>query len=257
MNSSRNIVLYAVILSLSVLSCNVWGPDLEPIEGDIFFFISETHSMNYYDSIKEPDIVLNMVTEQIYGQKGSLIISRFRVTKNKIVIGIKGAQQGYLCVTGPAYAAEKLEITDGTYELKISYDGSTDFHTVTVTDSMILITEEDAVFTRPETTHIYWRYPPNSFAYKISKYPAEDDFLDSVRTRSSIEEFSFPDSGGRPLFGDISSDLRFFKYENDEDFDTIGSVLKSFTESVLTKYPEAYIGIRNWKTKNFSSYQFR
>ncbi|MBD3286098.1 hypothetical protein GF359_06260 [candidate division WOR-3 bacterium] len=210
------------------------------------------------DSIKEPDIIFSMVTENEYNYRGMLVLSRFKVTDDKIKVGIRGAILGCLCVIGPASWDTVIVIPEGTYTLEISYDGNKDSHIVTVTDTCFNIEEDEADFTKPEYP-VSRRYRPNSFTYWMSTPESiswlNQDFRDSLLTNVNLQIYVYPDSGGRPY------DYRYrdssFIYGNEEQFQQVIDILENYTDNVLADYPDVGIGIREWLNRRYHSSDFR
>jgi len=113
---------------------------------------------------------------------------------------------------------------------------------------------------------LYWRYPPNSFAYlcgtTIETSWICDDFLDSMLYHVSIIEFEFPDSGeicypraSQGHYYDMPA--RYFFYEREADFDSAGAVLKRYTEQVISQYSGVGIHLIGWNNKDYMSWLFR
>ena len=240
-----------------------------PIEGNVIFSIQEGYQD--HDSISEPSIMLSMATEEIYGCCNYSIISKITVQSNKISIDFLGIYVPEICLTafGPAGSTSFLDISNGEYPLYFSsYRSGTDRYILTVTDSSIKITEDLSQFTKPELK-LFWRYPPNSFAYLCGTTTETswicEDFLDTLLSEIDLEEFQFPDSGEIPyprssMGHDYDMPAKYFFYERDEDFDKAGVILKSYTQNVIVQYSGKWlpfgISLISWKNKKHLSWTF-
>ena len=247
------------------LSCdNSDYENLEPIEGNIIFNIQEGYRNLY--SISEPDIVLSMATEKIYPCFNWSIISETTIQGNKISINILGIYVPEMCLTalGPAKSVLFLDVPEGEYSLYFSYENVTDSYVLTITDSCVKITEDESQFTKTKFK-LFWRYPPNSFAYLCGTTKGTswicEDFLDTLLSKIHLEEFQFPDSGEIPyprssMGHHYDMPAKYFFYEKDEDFDKAGEILKSYTQNVIAQYSGVGISLINWKNKKYLSWLF-
>lgn len=263
----RTSILFLLIISLFVfLNCDIFdlGKGLKSIEGDILFNFQEGYK--HYDSICEPSILLSMMTEKIYGCCNWTIESEIEIYGNKISIAILGIYVPLICATalGPATSNTFLDITEGEYLLELSYEGITDIYKLIVTNSYIKVTEVESQFTIP-TFNLFWRYPPNSFAYICGKTHETswiyEDFIDTLLSKIDLVEFHFPDSGvicypcsSSGHHNDIPA--KYFFYDDEEYFDYAGEILESYTQGVISQYSGVGISLINWKNKKYYSWLF-
>ncbi len=144
--------------------------------------------------------MLSMATEEIYPCCNWSIKSEIAVQGNKISIDFLGIYVPEICLTalGPATSTSFLDISNREYSLYFSYRNIIDKYVLTVTDSSNKITEDVSQFTKPKFK-LFWRYPPNSFAYLCGTTTEtswiREDFLDTLLNEIDLEEFQFPDSG--------------------------------------------------------------
>lgn len=183
-----------------------------------------------------------------------------------ISIDLLGISVPEVCLTafGPARSTSYLNISIEEYLVYFSYRGVTDKYVLTVFDSSLGINEETSRFTKPELK-LFWRYPPNSFAYLCGTMNETswicDDFLDTLLGAINLEEFQFSDSGRIPYPCSSSGSyynmpVKYFYYEKEEDFDKAGEKLKSYTQNVVKPYLGIGIELINWKNKKFYSWLF-
>ncbi len=190
--------IFSIISLIAFLSCHTSNPldssenELLPVEGNIIFAIYEGYAN--YSSIESPRVVLSMVTEKIYPCYNYSIKSRVIVQSNHINITLLGIYVPKICETliGPASFSSFLDVPVGVYSLNFSFNNITDRYILTVTDSYIKVTKSGTQFTKPEF-ELYWRYPPNSFAYLCGATTATswicDDFLDTLLSKIELKEF--------------------------------------------------------------------
>jgi hypothetical protein len=258
-------LLFCAAAVVIFLRCDIFdSADIRPIEGNIIFSIKEGYET--YTSISEPRVMLSMATEKIYHCCNWSIISEITVMSNIILIDLLGIYVPELCLRafGPATSTSFLPIPNGEYSLRFMYMNHIDRYMLTVTDSFVRITEEVSSFTEPEFT-LFWRYPPNSFAYLCGTTTETswicEDFLHTLIQEIDLEEFQFPDSGEIPY--PLSSDghyydmpAKYFLYETDEDFEKAGDILQSYTETIIADYSGVGISLINWKNKEYYSWLF-
>jgi len=258
-------VLFSIAVFVFIFqSCDISNSDkLRPIEGNIIFSVQERYKD--YESISEPSIMLSMVTEKIFGCYNWSIISEITVDRNKILLDFLGIYAPKICATalGPARSTSFLNISEGEYSLYFSYRGVTDRYVLNVSDSSIKITEGVSQFTEPKFK-LFWRYPPNSFAYLCGTTTETswmcDVFLDTLFSEIMLEEFQFPDSGEIPYPCSTSgyyynAPVKYFLYEKDEDFDRAGEILKAYTHEVIEQHMGIGISLINRKNKRYYSWQ--
>jgi hypothetical protein len=257
-------VLFYLPIVLSIQGCKIFKTpkNLQPIEGNIVFSIKEGYEHPY--SVGEPRIMLKMVTEKIYPCYNWTIDSDVGVRDKSINVTLNGIYVPEICFTalGPATFSSFLDLPNGDYVLTFTAGEIKDKYTLTVTDDYIKLNELSSHFTIPEFK-LFWRYPPNSFAYLCGTTNETswicEDFLDTLLSKIQLEEFYFPDSGEIPYpsssmghYYDMPA--RYFYYKNEADFDMAGEILRSYTQSVISQYSGVGISLINWKNKQYSSW---
>ena len=265
-------MLFLFLSFLPVSQCGIiFGPELprfvvHPPEGRINFTITEDYEN--YDSVDEPFIKLSTITEQYYGNGCFSLLSEINIIDNNVIVRIHGIKEligNCQAIYIQAKYSEKLFLENGDYNLLFYYNNNVDSYFLTVTDSMIQIKlDTSEIMSNEQET--YWRYPKNSFAYFLNVRDSStyiyEDFIDTLTTNLTITEFQFPDFGKNP-YEDLNQSqhinyfpLRFFTYENEEEFEKAGEILKSYTENVIGNNFFVSLILINWKNRRFTARQF-
>ncbi|MCH7783370.1 hypothetical protein IID62_09930, partial [candidate division KSB1 bacterium] len=265
-------ILFLFLSFLPLSQCGIiFGPEspgftVLPIDGKIDFSIVEDYED--YEAIGEPFIKLSMVTEKHYGCLGYSINANINIVGNNVIVRIFGIKTPLgACATAisPAHFFDKLNLGGGKYNLLFFYKETVDSYYLTVTDSSIHVEQNKADFTSTKQ-EMYWRYPEKSFSYfsgiSDSSIIAYEDFLDTLTTNLPITEFQFPDFGKNPFENSnrgqhvVDFPSIYFKYENEEDFEKAGALLKSYTENVIGNNLTVSLTIISWKNRRFTARQF-
>lgn len=258
-------VLFAALL-FGLVSCGIFDSsdtELRPLEGDILFGVQEGHEAGLTG---EPDIMLLMRTEKIYGCCNWSIKHRISRMGNRITIDIVGILVPEICLTaeGPARAEGFLALSRGVYSLYFIYKNNRDKYTLEMSDSSIHITENASQFTKPQF-ELFWRYPPKSFVYLCGTTTEAswmcEDFLDTLLSEVDLCEFQFLDSGVIPYpcsseghYYDMPA--KYFIYQDDDDFDKAGEILRVYTEQHIIQNSGIGISLINWTNKKYLSWLF-
>lgn len=232
---------------------------LEPFEGNITFTINERYS-GWID-IGEPRITLTMETEKRYPDCNYEIINSVTIKDDLISFVIRGIYIPTIVLPedGPATNKTFLNISEGQYMLYITYKNDTDRYILYINSSSIYIDEWVSTFTAPSFT-LWWRYPPDSF-YCECGTPKENewiaqDFFNNLTNEIDLTEFQLPDEGEIPyprsrFYQNYTVQVKYFYFENEDDFDRAGQLLESYVENVLPQYSNVSITLRNWKNKYY------
>lgn len=259
---------YIFIFSFLIIfgSCEYLSSDPDykmlPIDGKLKFNISESYAD--YNKAGLPVIYFNLKTEKIYGCLNYEIITDITTSNRNVDVNILGIREPNICLTalGPAASSTPIELPDGTYNLNIHSADFSNTYNISVNDKSINI--DGTSFTETEPAHrINWRYPKNSFAYLCGTLTQDssiyNDFLDTLKSKIDLQEFTFPDSGNIPYptrsaghYNDMPA--RYFYYKNEIDFNKIGDILKSYKEKYLKDKTGYGIQVINWLNKYFYSW---
>lgn len=230
------------------------GKDLEWIEGKVTLRVRDMHISND-ESMPQPVLIVQTVKE--YPCANYQIVCEPMISGNRLEFRLKGVTIGDICLTafGPATFQYPLNLTLGTYEIRIANGDLTNKHTLVVTDSAYHLSSSDTSFSVP-AGNLFWRFRPKSFSYNCSAYADMGDgwvcqgFLDTLRQSVSLREFFQPSFGEWPYY----SYSRYFKYNAESDFTMIESVLKNFAKRHLMDQRSATIHLMNWRNTHLSSW---
>lgn len=228
-----------------------------PIESDIIFSVKEGYEDN--DSAGLPKTVLSMSSGGYPCANYSLVYNASTNT-DTVSIDFSGIDEPDVCLTaiGSAKGVSFLDISNGEYSLNFTYDGVEDGYILSITDSYIEVYEQTAKFTTPEY-ELFWRYPPNSFAYLCGTTTDTawicDDFVATLIGGVSLQEFQFPAYGKIPYPAFWSdTPARYFYYGNDRDFADAGDILQTYTRNVINNYSGVSILLISWKNESHRSW---
>lgn len=233
-----------------------------PIEGNIIFKVLEGHKEPHCNCI--PGIMLYMETEKIYGCYNFSIMSEILQTGNNLTVKLLGIYIPDICLTalGPARSKKFLYIPRGQYTLNFLHEFAVDRYVLIITDSAIKVFKVDSIITNPEF-EVFWRYPPNSFAYICGTTPETSwiyqDFIDTLSSEIDLEEFQFP-AYGQICYPSSSQGhhqdmpARYFLYNNEGDFDKACKILKRYYQRVIVNYSGVGINLINWMDKSYYSW---
>ena len=260
----RVLVIFIFLASAFFIThCSI--TDLLPVEGKVLFSVMEIHRS--YDCNCAPDITLTMKTEKVYGNPCYQIKTEMFSSGGQIdlkILGIKAPEGLCADVLGPATVTKVLDLPEGTYALNLCYNYAVDrYHLIVNADSLQVVSTVPS-FSQPEFT-VFWRFPPNSFAYLCGTMTETswicDDFLSRLLKEVDLEEIHFPDYGEIPYPRSsqghhYNAPARYFKYDKEEDFDRAGELLKSYAESVTANYQGVGLSLTNWEGRFFYSWLF-
>ena len=200
-------ILLALIAILFLLNgCEYLGsdptPPPAPVDGLINVSIIEAYED--YNKIGYPSFYLRMFTEKDYPCFNYKILSDIKISGPEINVSVMGVSlPGNICLTalGPATSLDKLSLSEGDYKLIINDNQVISAYNVSVTKSYISF-DKTASGSTIVKSKLRWRYPDNSFVYMCGTLTQDsvicNDFLDTVKSKISLSEFTFPDSGAIP-----------------------------------------------------------
>jgi hypothetical protein len=86
-----------------------------------------------------------------------------------------------------------------------------------------------------------------------------NEFLILLEDSTNIQEITFPNYGKIcfPAESDghyIDMPVKYFRYNTDEDFEKIGSLLNKYSRDVIKLYSGVSIWVWNWKNKKYYSW---
>ncbi|HTW91688.1 MAG TPA: hypothetical protein VMH22_08260 [bacterium] len=257
------------VLSLSLLTALLFSAggcskvSLEPLQGGVAFDVVENYAPPYDSGY--PRIELSMSTEKVYPDIQRTIAADVRAIGPYVSVDIWGIQCPDVLyeVPGPASSDWPLDVGDGQYLCQITHGWDSDWYALAVTDSYLRVSPIEGNFTQT-APDLYWRHPVNSFAYICGTTDEDtwvyDDFLDSLRSRVNLTEFSFPDSGEIPYPCSSAGHwrnrpARYFRYQDDADYEAAGRVLAEYAKNVLAQRPGVGIMLIDWKNRRHTSWE--
>jgi hypothetical protein len=271
-----SICIGLVFILVVIAGCNREEEEILPLESDVVFKVYEAYSGSAYDydSIGEPRIKLYMGTEKEYSAVQYTLLVDVEVKDSSVLIDIKGVDppHGFISpLSEPAEYATLVDLANGEYRLFFTYEDLQDRYDLTVSDSFIEVTPEVYIITHPEFKE-FWRYPEKSlvcYGGTVGEDIESDSllfegFIDTLNSNIELEEFEFPAHGEIPYphSGQWQYDygtwfFRYFRYEDETDYEAAGELLKDYTENLLTDCEYFWIIMRNWKNESCDSDDFR
>jgi len=252
---------------LLLTGCNSVEPgESTIIDSTIRFKIYESFPETNNNNIGESKIYIYLFTEKEYPCLGYQLNLDEHIYEKNIDINIHDIiipDGGCPTAFGPASCYLILDLSNGEYYLDIEVNRQVDRYLVKISDSEITIQDYTLNRISESLYHRYFRFPKFSFAYYCgtsieNKYIC-NDFLDTLQSKISIREFSFPGNGEKPypdsLGGHNYEMAKYFLYDSETDFNKIGEILGEYKNEVL-KNNEANISIYNWQNKHFYSWLY-
>lgn len=250
------------LMLLALCGCKV--AELAPIEGKIFFEVTEGHVQG--ESAGKPLIGFCMETEKIYPCCNYSIRAALEQLGENITIRLSGIDVPGVCLTalGPASAVKALELAEGSYELVFKKAMFVNRYRLTVRPDAIEVgaLAGTAPFTEPKTT-LFWRFPPNSFAYLCGTTSETawicNDFLSLLTREIELEEVTFP-AYGKVCYPASSQGhqydmpAKYFVYKDEADFERAGELLRAYAQSLLRGVQGVGLSLVNWKNKRYDSW---
>jgi hypothetical protein len=261
---SRSGLVFALLLLCASRAFAAGGLEdgVLPLEGPLKFKVVETwiRGTSGYELV----IGLQVWTETIYGSTGFAIVGDTHIGSDHIDVRLHhiSVPTAGLVWDASASYGHGLPVPAGRYRLSFTCPQGNDAYELVVTDSLIRVLGAPGRWAVP-STRLFWRVPVASFVCRCDT-KAElawicEGFADSLRTLRSLREFAFPDSGQNPypefnsktLPGVIS---HFFRYQNESDFDSAGTMLACYTKDVIAHNQGVSIQLANWKMRVFRSW---
>ena len=108
-----------------------------------------------------------------------------------------------------------------------------------------------------------WRYPKNSFAYlcgtTLSDTSLCENFIDTLKSVINLTEFNFSEIAEIPYptssqGHQYDADVKYFYYDNENEFDKIQAVMKSYKQNHNIDDGGDGLYIVNWMNKKIRSW---
>lgn len=159
-----------------------------------------------------------------------------------------------LGITGPAKFQRLLHAENGVSNLTIENSGETSEMTLTFTDTLITIAQNDSSFIGVQHNEV-WRLLPNSFYYKCSTEETSSwiyqDFADSILAIQGIEQFSYSESGWIPYprysgWGPINHACLYFQYPDDQTWIAVKDLVARYSTSIVSQIDGIHFYVANY-----------
>jgi hypothetical protein len=237
--------------ALGAAGCRLIPTELEPLQGGLRFALSETHEGL---SGRDPVIRLLVQTDREYHSISNQVRGRVSVTGGEIRVQIAGIApcSGCADAIGPASLSEILPLTEGVYPLIITYGGSTDRYTVSITAEAIEVSPVSASFTAPRF-ETFWRFPRDSFAFHCdagSHAAACDTFREILFEKIPLTPLSFAEGGVVPYPRAENWIAEYYRYDRAADFENAGQLLLAFA----LENPGVTMRLVSWRNQHYTSW---
>jgi carboxypeptidase family protein len=212
-----------------------------------------------------PKIYLNMRTEVNFNCSNYAILTQNSFQNNLVGINfVRIDLPGGVCLTsiGPATSRIPFNVSPNNYSISIFFEDVEDKYDLLVTDTSLTAQSVETYFTKLDYNK-YWRKPVNSFVYLCGTSSRTDwiynDFIDTLKSKVSITELFFPEDGVKPYASstsghEINHPARYFNYDNDADFESMGLILENYSTEVIGNSNGVAVSLRNWKNQFFYSW---
>ena len=259
---------FSILLILAILtSCNENTKEdsiYEPLLDSLYVGLIELYED--YNEVASPTTSLVFVTKTIYPCVNYSVVHETLQYGNNIIVDIKGIYIENICLTalGPAIGRSFVGLKNGEYQLMIRYNSVTDRYTITVTDSLLIMVDEQRSFTaNPQPP--WTRYPENSFVYLCGTTNETEwiyeDFLDTLTSNLNIEEFTISENAymgypHQPAGHYVDHPSRFFHYENESILLAAEELLKKYAVNIISQYQGVGIQIISWDNRRYYSWMY-
>ena len=259
------IVFVAIISIIFLQNCNTVEPKTNTrIDSKIILKFYESYPVINDKEIGVPQIYLSLFTEKLYPCCNYRLKLQKTINGNYINIRIYNVIEPNICMTafGPALEVLPLDLQNGEYNLRIYSNQVVDNYIVTISDEKISVKERSSKNSY-SIYDTYYRFPQNTFVYMcgtlVSTKYIYDDFLDTLKSKIKLQEYSFPDGIQKPYPDSMGGHYyektaKYFKYETEEDFDKIGNIMNAYTKNHSNDMFGVSIVVTNWLNKSFYSW---
>ncbi len=226
------------------------------VTSDLILDIREEYPDN---NISTPVLKLSIETEDNYECANYTLVTRDLMKSDYLRVNVIGSILGYVCFDAFGPATKSFELTERVQRLILTKNGETIEFEIKITEEMVSIYPLSSIFGSFNYSE-YYRYPENSFAFLCGTL-AEDstvckEFEQILLDNLPLEEFKFP-VNGKPPYPESSAGhwydapASYFKYDNSEDLNTAGSLLKSFSNTELSSKKGISLRIIGWNNTQF------
>lgn len=265
--------LHLIIVILVILvGCEI-NPDFTTEDYTAYFSdenIStqiEFYPVELYENYNEqgrPILKIKFSTSEIYPCSNYQVAYSQFVNGNELIVRFDKIHKPEICLTALGPATAYIDLPENTKTLILINGNTIDRYSMEITKKKISV----SVLVNNFTSILHkstFRYPENTFAFvcgtNLDNTHLYNDFITLLVEGTSVTEYIF-EGDGRIPYPESSSGhwsdnpSRFFRYENEADFDKAGELLKSFTLENITPNDGVGMYLTSWDNRKFMSWMF-
>ncbi len=265
---SRLTTLLIFTLTVSAYSCSETPTsEVRAVDDTFIFGIREMHQ----EENQVPDLYLTLSTKSGYPCDNYIIGTDTEFSGSSITIRTQEITIGDICLTaiGPARAYIPLDIEDGNYELSFENGLKKESFHLQINPDYISIERTPKLGYNYEpheftSDHERWYFfPENSFALvggtNTNNTHLYENFLDSLKTRFPVQEYSFPANGVIPYPTEgsghwVDFPSSYFIYPSEEVYAEIGEFLIGYSSENIVAGQGVGFALYSWKNANYHSW---
>jgi hypothetical protein len=263
--------IFLVVLSILIFGCssnqenalpNTTNEDYSQyiinssIPTNIKFLPEEIY--NNYSIVQPPTLKLKLITTTEYPCINyGLTTSQF-TNGNTLIVRFEGVFYPGICLTAIGPATKHIDLPTSITKLVFLNGSTIDKYDISTTNEKVQINLIQSSFTQSLYDNTF-RYPDNSFAYvcgtNTNNTQLYTDFLNILLANNTLTEIYFQGSGRIPYptttMGNwVNHPSRYFRYNNQADFDALGPVLNNFKNTNVAPNSGVTINLYSWNNKN-------
>ncbi len=211
-----------------------------------------------YAIAQPPSLKLKFITTEIYPCINySLITSQF-INGNTLIVRFEGIENSVICLTAIGPATKSINLPLNINKLVLLNGTNVDKYDVSIDNEKVLVNLIQSSFSQSLFENTF-RYPENSFAYvcgtNTTNTQIYNDFLNILLSNNTLTEIYFQGLGRIPYPTTTSGNWvnhpsRYFKYNNQSDFDALEPVLTVFKNQNVIPNSGVTINLISWNNKN-------
>ena len=214
--------------------------------------------------VDTPVLKIRFSTTEIFPCMNYQISSSQFIKGNELIVRFDSIFKPSLCFTAMGPANTMIDLPNNINKLILINGQTIDMYRIDISDEKV-----DMVTIRKNYTNLKYektfRYPENTFAYvcgtNLDNTHLYNDFLNILLDNTSVTEYEF-NGDGRIPYPEFSSGhwsdnpSKFFKYNNESDFDKAGDLLRDFTLENISQNDGVGIYLISWNNKSYMSWLF-
>ncbi len=231
------------------------------IDTDLVLWPRET----FVEENQIPSLELHFQTTKIYPCINFGIAITEEVDDYTLIVRFDSIIEHEICLTALGPASARIPLSENIQKLVLVNGEEIDSYNLHISDEKVSLTPADTSFTQIEA-NTWFRYPENSFAFICGTNTDNTfhcgDFSSILLDSLNIKPFSFDGEGVIPY--PISSSghwndnsTQFFTYENIEEFEKAGTLLKAYTMENIIPNSGVTLQLVNWKNQYYRSWMMQ